>query len=218
MAAVFKKESLSYAEAETYTELEKKGVKICGVPMEIEHNDQLKSMHITTDDVGDMTVGITKIRVHFTPGTEQDAKAAFKHLNDKYSKEYRENRCDIPGTRKPLIRCPERNKCWDCPHPEIKAQHEAREASLEVMMKEGYDHASDVNVERQVLVKTTLDIIKKEICSYDPDSWKIIELNKKDGYTAEEIVKILNLKDESVVYDKIRKIVDHFKNRKDQYL
>ena len=53
-----------------------------------------------------------------TPSDEQTYHFLRDELRAKYRNEYRERRCMILGKLKPLIPCPEKNSCKNCPYPQ----------------------------------------------------------------------------------------------------
>lgn len=58
-------------------------------------------------------------------------------LQEKYCHNWRKSRCEIPGTRKAVIKCPEKNSCANCPYPQYRDQQKPKQVSLEGLREEG---------------------------------------------------------------------------------
>lgn len=109
---------LTPTESRTLEELERAGVEIFEAPIEIESVDQLHAMGLTWEQCRTWYFGTKRVVVHLTPGDEQTYRFLRDELRAKHRNEYRERRCMIPGKLKPLIPCPEKNSCKNCPYPQ----------------------------------------------------------------------------------------------------
>ena len=137
-------EDLTPNEESILAELRKNGKKVYAAPIEIEENPesrvrQFASLGITWKQVRDYPLGTMKIKVHYVPADEATYRFLTNELGDKYREAFRKKRCLIPGTLKPLIRCPDENKCSACPHPECRDQQQANEISYDAMIESGFE-------------------------------------------------------------------------------
>ena len=107
---------LSWKEAETKSALERSGKTVFYAPIEIESREQLDSLSITWNQCRTWRIGRRPVIVHLTPCDEDTYNLLFRSLKNEYHREYRNTRCLVPGKNKPLIRCPESNRCSACPY------------------------------------------------------------------------------------------------------
>ncbi len=111
---------LTPSESRTLEQLKRAGKEIFEAPIEIESADQLHAMGLTWDQCRTWYFGTKRVTVHLTPSDEQTYRFLRDELRAKHRSEYRERRCMIPGKLKPLIPCPEKNSCKNCPYPQCR--------------------------------------------------------------------------------------------------
>ena len=128
---------LTPEEAQTLAELKRRDVEIFATPIEIEHKGQLESLGITWYQCKTWYIGNQKVIVHLTPTDKSCYKFLLNSLREKHRKDYRSERCKIPGMLKPLIACPESNHCSKCPYPEYRDKHKSNTISWDDLMETG---------------------------------------------------------------------------------
>ena len=141
-------EDLTPNEEKVLADLRSKGVKIFAAPIEIEENAesrarQFASLGITWKQVRDYPIGSKKVKVHYVPADEATYHLLTNDLGNKYRDAFRKSRCLIPGTLKPLIRCPDENKCAECPYPDCREKHQANEISYDAIIESGFESGAN---------------------------------------------------------------------------
>ena len=194
------REHLTETEIETLTELENNGTEIYPAPIEITSTEQLKSLGITRDDCVTWRIGTDKVLVHLTPAPKAVAEFLLGDLRTEHSSEYQKKRCMIPGERKPLVFCPDRNKCSSCPHPEYREQHRANNFSYEQMLANGYDESYSDHAVREFMILDELDEALKAIRKKDPKYAMAIYLRRYIGLSREETAKQMCVTPRAVDY------------------
>ena len=99
------------------TQSQPKGKKIYDAPIRIVNKQDLKNYGITWKDCVRLHIGgIETVNVYMTKTDKPKlAKYFWNELNAEHHRNSRGTRCLVPGTLKPLIVCPECNKCSNCP-------------------------------------------------------------------------------------------------------
>ena len=113
----FQFDALTPSEQSAFNELKSKGVKIYAAPIEIakdkdDRRQQLQSLGITHEQCRTWRIGTEQVLVHLTPSDEETYRFLLNELRRKHRNSYRESRCQVPGTLKPLIRCPDSLQIW----------------------------------------------------------------------------------------------------------
>ena len=187
-------------EAETLAALVKSGKKVCAAPIEIEHSEQLASLGITWKQVRTWRIGSDVVKIHPTPADKDTARFLLNELRTRHRSSYRAKRCMIPGKMKPLIRCPERHCCAQCPYPEYRDQHKVNEISWDAMIEGGYEEVRQEDevavLETRMEVKSVLSVINAK----NPKYVKAIVLKEYHGLTVAEIAKAMHDTERNVYY------------------
>lgn len=195
------------------------GIEPCLAPIEIEHGNamQLESLSITSEQFRTWEIGPEKRTVHPTPCSKEVADFLINDMRKEHRQTYRKVRCKIPGTRKPLIRCPESNKCSNCPFPAYRDAHQPDDLSWEQMIDDagnetGQEDPGIHNAEVRELLREVI----AEMDAKNPKYFRALAL-QFIGYNVHEIAAALN-ESESNIYYFLRKAMEigkDFKKRND---
>lgn len=95
-----------------------KGNQVYDAPIRIVSQKDLRNYGITWDDCETLYVGgIEPMKVYmYETDDPKLADSFWKEINVEHHRNCRGTRCLVPGTLKPLIVCPECNKCSECPY------------------------------------------------------------------------------------------------------
>lgn len=99
----------------------------------------------------------------------------------------------VPGKIKPLIRCPEENKCVNCPFPECRDKQQANEISYDVMVESGYESSGVDGIVYedpaflQIEIEDELNSVLKVIAAKNPLYAKAIILKEYRRMKVSEI-------------------------------
>ena len=200
MAIEVKWDSLTLTEAETLAALVKSGKKVFAAPIEIEHSDQLESLGITWAECRTWHIGSSQVTVHLTPADEATYKMLLNDLRAKHREEYRRRRCQIPGKLKPLITCPECNRCAECPYPDYRDQHKANNLSWEGLIESGYEASHSIDDIRQAEIRMELDAVCRELDKKNPKISRAIILKEYYDFSVSEIASKLDEPERGVYY------------------
>ena len=168
MAKEIEWDSLTQEEAQTLENLRKNGIEIYAAPIEIEHKEQLETLSITQQECRTWYIGNEKVIVHLTPADKGTYHFLLDELRTRHRKEYRSRRCQIPGKNKPLIMCPECNRCSECPYPEYRDKHKANSISWDGLIESGYEGEADNCMVEQLQAKLEYDEIHTLMDSENP--------------------------------------------------
>ena len=152
---IVESKDLSMEEIETKTILEKNGESVYYLPIEISSKEQLKTLGITRTQCRSWKFGAEWKTVHLTPCGKEIFTEFSRNLWLQQTKEYRNSRCMVPGKQKPLIRCPEKNKCDACPfgispwnrQPNVVSLDKLTEIGREPGCTESADHLAQQRME-----------------------------------------------------------------------
>ncbi len=200
MTNEIKWDSLTPTEAQTLAELEKRGVEVYAAPVEIEYSYQLENLGITWEQCRTWHIGSEKVIVHLTPADEATYHFLLTELRSKHRTEYRERRCQIPGKNKPLIMCPECNRCSECPYPEYRDKHKANSISWDDLIESGYEGEADNRMTEQLQAKLEYEEIRSLMIAENPLIAQVFEMKERDGFTVSEIADRLHVKPRNVYY------------------
>lgn len=193
-------DSLTQEEAQTLENLRKNGIEIYAAPIEIEHKEQLKTLSITQQECRTWYIGSEKVIVHLTPADKGTYHFLLDELRTRHRKEYRSRRCQIPGKNKPLIMCPECNRCSECPYPEYRDKHKANSISWDGLIESGYEGEADNCMVEQLQAKLEYDEIHTLMDSENPIIAQVFEMKERDGFSVSEIADRLHIKPRNVYY------------------
>ena len=193
-------DSLTQEEAQTLENLRKNGIEIYAAPIEIEHKEQLETLSITQLECRTWYIGNEKVIVHLTPADKGTYHFLLDELRTRHRKEYRSRRCQIPGKNKPLIMCPECNRCSECPYPEYRDKHNANSISWDGLIESGYEGEADNCMVEQLQAKLEYDEIRTLMDSKNPIIAQVFEMKERDGFSVSEIADRLHIKPRNVYY------------------
>ena len=181
--------------------------EIIYAPIEIESEDQLHALGATWDDCRTWKIGAFLVTVYLVPANQETRDYLMQELQKKYEHYSRHTRCLVPGRRKSLITCPERNRCCECPYGLSPQDQQSREISLDALLERGFDlddgDTTSGNALLSLELKELLQVLQKE----NPDYVEVVRLIAA-GYTVPQIAKRLYLSRASVyrALDKIHTI------------
>ena len=193
-------DSLTQEEAQTLENLRKNGIEIYAAPIEIEHKEQLETLGITQQECRTWYIGSEKVIVHLTPADKGTYHFLLDELRTRHRKEYRSRRCQIPGKNKPLIMCPECNRCSECPYPEYRDKHKANSISWDGLIESGYEGEADNCMVEQLQAKLEYEEIRTLMDSENPIIAQVFEMKERDGFSVSEIADRLHIKPRNVYY------------------
>lgn len=191
---------LTSLEKETLQALIDKGAEIYAAPIEIEHKGQLETLGITYSECRTWHIGSERFIVHLTPADKATYDYQLGELRKKHRDSYRQNRCKIPGTLKPLIPCPECNRCSECPYPEYRDQHKPDDLSWDTLIESGYEETDHIDFIEQVETRVTLVEVCEEIRAKDPRFLKAIVLKHYYQLSVPEIAERMNTTERNIYY------------------
>lgn len=189
---------LTAAELEQKAALEANGEVVYGAPLEITDEHQLHDLGLTWDNCRTWRVGTDRVKVHLTPSNQETHDFLLKELRSQHNKTHREKRCMVPGTRKPIIRCPESNHCTACPYPAIRDNHMPNTISWDKLI-EDCGEESQPDEHNQLEVKMELQAVMQEINVVNPKFMQAIIL-KFSGYSAREIAEMMHDTERNIYY------------------
>ena len=191
---------LTPTEAETLAALEKSGTEVYAAPIEIEHKEQLETLGISWSQCRTWHIGSEPVTVHLTPADKATYKFLVNELRSRHREEYRAKRCMIPGTLKPLIHCPECNRCRECPYPEYRDKHQANQISYEKMLELGDEAGGDTRMIEQLEAKMQYEEIRQMMNKENPLITQVFEMKERDDMSVEDIATELGLTKRQVYY------------------
>lgn len=202
---------LTPEELDTLDRLTRNGIAVYLAPIEIENRDQFVTLNITQDQCRTWHIGSERVLVHLTPADEQTYHFLLGELRARHRVEYRRKRCLIPGELKPLIVCPECNRCAECPFPEYRDQHQANELSWEELIGSGHEGSEQSD---DPDTKLTLEEVCKIIDAKNPKYTKAIVLKEYFGLSVAEIARELGTTERNVRFfiDEAKRIGRQYNN------
>lgn len=187
-------------ELDTLNRLIRTGTPVFLAPIEIETKDQYETLNITRQHCRTWRIGSEQVLVHLTPTDEATYRFLLNELRAKHRQGFRSVRCMIPGKQKPLIRCPDTNKCSSCPFGRKPEDRDPNTISWDELADTGVEpEGHDRTVER-LHAKLEYDEIRQQMIAEDPKIALAFEMKERDGMTVAEIAKALGVKDRQVYY------------------
>ena len=124
-------------------------------------------------------------------------------INRQLNEWHRNSRCQIPGKHGILIRCPDSNKCSNCPFG-FKA--EDRQLTI-VNYSEPEELTIGISEQDDIENVMDLEVISKEINRKDPKAGRVFDLLAFHGYQLEDIAREERLTERQMRYilNKIKK-------------
>lgn len=192
--------TISFEEIEQATQLVKDGCVNYYAPIEIEHSGQLETLNITWNDCRTWHIGSERVTVYLCPADEATYRFLLGELRRKHRNGYRAVRCMVEGKLKPLIRCPESNKCSACPYGRKPEDREANIISWDGLIESGYEGEADNRMVEQLQAKLEYDEIRTLMDSENPIIAQVFEMKERDGFSVSEIADRLHIKPRNVYY------------------
>ena len=192
--------TISFEEIEQATQFVKDGCVNYYAPIEIEHSGQLETLNITWNDCRTWHIGSERVTVYLCPADEATYRFLLGELRRKHRNGYRAVRCMVEGKLKPLIRCPESNKCSACPYGRKPEDREANIISWDGLIESGYEGEADNRMVEQLQAKLEYDEIHTLMDSENPIIAQVFEMKERDGFSVSEIADRLHIKPRNVFY------------------
>jgi len=189
---IVESKELSMEEIETKTNLEEKGETVYYIPIEVQNPDHLEILGITRDQCRTWRYGTELKTVHLTPCGKEVFMLLSHNLWVQQTQEYRRNRCMVPGKQKPLIRCPETNKCDACPFGFSPWNRQPNIISLDELMDTDREPCYEESVDQLVCQRMELQEIRAMMDEKDKRLFEIFVLMNLLGYKKCAIAKILH--------------------------
>ena len=184
---------LSIEEVETKATLEKNGETVYYVPIEIEIREQLVTLGITQNQCRTWRIGTELKTVHLTPCNKETFTLLSRDLWAQQMKGYRNTRCMVPGKVKPLVRCPEKYKCDECPFGISVWHRKPNIVSLDEMMDQRQDPGDNESVDQLVFQRMELQEIKAAMDEKDDRLFRIFVMMNLLDYNKSEIARKLQV-------------------------
>ena len=181
--------------------------EIIYAPIEIESADQLHALGYRWEDCKTWKFGVTPVTVLLVPADRETSAFLIDQLNRKYAHVNRGTRCKVPGTRKPLISCPEWNSCNSCPYGKQPEDRQSHTVSLDQLLEDGFDLESDDSTSSRALASLELDRIFRLLQGENPLYVQIVRL-RAAGYTSDEIARMTGISRATLFryYQRIREL------------
>lgn len=146
-----------------------KGKQVYDAPIRIVDNNDLRNYGITWKDCETLYVGgIEPMNVYmYETDDPKLADSFWKEINVEHHRNCRSTRCIVPGKKKPLIVCPECNKCSNCPFGRKPEDRQPRVIDYEVpedLMNNNDDFSTMNEAESEMIY----DEIIAAMCRKDP--------------------------------------------------
>lgn len=180
---------LSLEEVETKSILEKNGETVYYVPIEIEIREQLVTLGITEKQCRTWRIGTELKTVHLTPCDKDTFTLLTRNLWAQQTKEHRDTRCLVPGKLKPLVRCPEKNKCVECPFGISVWNRQPNIVSLDELMERRREPSDKMSVDQLVFQRMELQELKAAMDEKDNRLFEIFVLINLQDYNKSDIAR-----------------------------
>lgn len=179
-----------------------KGEVIYYAPIEIKNEDDLTNYGITWDDCKTVHFGQSdRVVVYYFPTTNKElVDSQWAILNTEHSRSYRSVRCKVPGKCKPLITCPDTNKCSACPYNRRPEDREPNIISWDGLIESGYEVPSEDKKLTAQLAWMVFEKVKEWMDEKDPNIARAIIMREMEGYKVSEIAEKLDVTERQVYY------------------
>lgn len=115
------------------------------IPMEVTA-ETIRDFGIDPKDVKTVKMRGRKFRCIFVPATKEQFLAYIKSLELEWKHEERAGRCRVKGKSGKLIRCPESNKCEDCPRGKVVIKEMNKPASMEFLVEKNSEPSEQSSI------------------------------------------------------------------------
>ena len=176
------------------------GELLYDAPVIISDKADMKNYGITHDDCKYLHLGRSqRILVYFykTPNRAL-AEYQWECLNNMHSSGYNSTRCVVPGTRKPFVKCPDTNKCSQCPYGRTPETKQAAFVSFDELVDSGWEPAPEETVERQVIAKREYEELRALMDAEDVRIAQALEAKVLFGYSVKKIAQDLGVSEPRV--------------------
>ena len=172
------------------------------MPVIVKNQTDLANYQISWEDCKTLKFGSHRGDTVYYYRTENKALAdiCWAEVNTGHSREYRKDRCMIPGKRKPLIKCPDTNRCRECPYPVYRDKHLPNDISLDRMVEEGRMLQGEDHETRMSKTWMALEEVCKLIRQKNPEYELVIVLKEYCEYSVKEIAEIMGKTESNVRY------------------
>lgn len=170
-------------------------------PIRIVNKQDLKNYGITWKDCVRLHIGgIETVKVYmFKTDNPKLADCYWKDLNAEHHRNSRSTRCMVPGKQKPLIVCPDCNKCSNCPYGKKPEDRQPRVIEYEVpedLINSGEEFSSMNQAESEMIYDELIAAMR----SKDPLIAEVFTRYHTYGYDAPEIAAELGIDRRTVYY------------------
>lgn len=169
-------------------------------PVVIRDKADMRNYGITDDDCKYLHCGSSeRVRVYFYKTTNRAfAEYQWESLNNLHSSGYYSTRCIVPGTRKPFVKCPDTNKCSECPYGRTPESKQAAFVSFDELVDSGWEPVPEETVERQAIAKAECAELRKLMDAEDVRIWKAIVAKVVVGDSVKKIAQDLGVSEPRV--------------------
>ena len=205
---------LSCEEVETKSVLEMSGETVYYVPIIIQIQDQLTTLGITKNQCRTWRIGSEWKTVHLTPCNKETYTLLTRDIWAQQIKEYRDNRCMVPGKVKPLVRCHETNKCDECPFGMSSWSRQPTVISLDELMDSRREPVNKESIDQMVFQRLELQDLKLVMDRKDNRLFRIFVMMNLLDYNKSEIAREFHVSRTNVnhLIDEMNEIIQQFRD------
>lgn len=169
-------------------------------PVVIKDKADMKNFDITDDDCKYLHRGSSeRVRVFFYKTTNRAfAEYQWESLNNLHSSGYNSTRCIVPGTRKPFVKCPDTNKCSECPYGRTPETKQAAFVSFDELVDSGWEPVSEETVERPAIAKKEYEELRVLMDAEDVRIAQALEAKVLLGDSVKKIAQDLGVSEPRV--------------------
>ncbi|WP_274967848.1 hypothetical protein [Succinimonas amylolytica] len=143
------------------------GKQVYNAPIRIVDRNDLKNYGITWKDCESFYVGGIEAMNVYMYETDDPilADCFWKEINVEHHRNCRGTRCLVPGTLKPLIMCPECNKCSNCPYGRKPEDRQPRVIDYEVpedLMNNNDDFSTMNEAESEMIYEELIAAMRRK--------------------------------------------------------
>ena len=177
------------------------GKQVYNAPIRIVDRKDLKNYGITWKDCESFYVGGIEAMNVYMYETEDPmlADCFWKEINVEHHRNCRGTRCIVPGKQKPLIVCPECNKCSNCPFGRKPEDRQPRIIDYEVpedFMNNNDDFSTMNQAESEMIYEELIAAMRRK----DPLIAEVFTRYHTYDYDAPEIAAELGIDMRKVYY------------------
>ena len=177
------------------------GKQVYNAPIRIVDRKDLKNYGITWKDCESFYVGGVEAMNVYMYETDDPilADCFWKEINVEHHRNCRGTRCIVPGKQKPLIMCPEYNKCSECPYGRKPEDRQPRVIDYEIP-EELMNNNDDFSTMNQAESEMVYDEIIAAMRRKDPLIAEVFTRYHTYDYDAPEIAAELGIDKRKVYY------------------